>query len=67
MDQFAAVFPIQVGISDQLKGGSGQSCEVAGGVSVWIFAGSSGGLLLNRPGFDDCSGYWVTASKAVGI
>ena len=22
---------------------------------------------LNRPGFDDCSGYWVTASKAIGF
>jgi hypothetical protein len=22
---------------------------------------------LNRPGFDDCSGYWVTASRAVGF
>ena len=22
---------------------------------------------MNRPGFDDCSGYWVTASRAVGF
>jgi len=22
---------------------------------------------VNRPGFDDCSGYWVTASRAVGF
>ena len=24
-------------------------------------------VALNRPGFDDCSCYWVTASRAIGI
>lgn len=32
------------------------------------FGGSrSATCLLKRPGFDDCSGYWVTASKAIGF
>ena len=35
--------------------------HISGGHQVGYISG------VNRPGFDDCSGYWVTASRAIGF